>query len=170
MTNRNRRQTATRRSVAKRGNLWLPFDVSTTLNGGSSISLTSLLDRYLADHGAELPVGSTLGPIRGMLSFKAATDTEVIVRVFAAIYLTPEGGLTAPPLLESEQVDAMWYTVAPWVSLLGNGPPSIMVPIQTRAMRKITDVGQELHLQLDEVAGATNVEVAGGGHIFIKLP
>ena len=132
--------------------------------------VATLLDRYLAEHGAELPVGSTIGPIRGNISFMSLVDTEVDLLLIGALYLQPEGGLTAPPALDGEQVDAMWYVDVVYTTLLGNGIPSREYVISTKAMRKITEIGQELAIQVDEVKGESGADVQLAGHIFIKLP
>ena len=166
MTNRNRTR---QREMRRRGNLWLPFSATLSLTASSSTQ-TDLLARYLLEHGAELPVGSTLGPIRGLISVENVTDTEVTSSIFGAIFLNAEGGLSSAPSLELEQVDAMWYQVMAMRSLLGDGPPSKEYVINTKAMRKITEIGQELTLQVDEILGETAAILTVGGHIFIKLP
>jgi len=175
MTSRNRDRQRSNRAV-KRGNLWLPFSTlaNTTVSSGT-LSINTLLDRYLADHGSELPVGSTLGPIRGNFHFHSVTIANQPV-IFAAMYLVPEGGLSALPSLNLEQVDAMWYTTQ---SLNGEVTETaagvfdvvaMQTPIQTKAMRKITEIGEELAIQVSEVAGDGNVLWDAHGHIFIKLP
>jgi len=101
---------------------------------------------------------------------QSVTDTDVDVLAFMALTLVPEGGLGAQPALESEQINAMWYQVVAYRSVLGNGPPSVQRTIMTKAMRKITEIGQELQFQCDEIAAESNIIVQAGGHIFLKLP
>jgi len=159
-----------RRQGPKRGNLWLPFAFAVTVTASGSNNNSTLLGRYLTEHGAEVPVGTTLGPIRGQFSVKAVTDTAVDIQAMCAMYLQPEGGLTAVPSLESEQIDGMWYQAVNGHMVLGNGQPFIDFTINTRAMRKVNEIGQELVFQCDEFGGETNIELLVGGHIFMKLP
>ncbi len=168
MTQRNRQRS--NRTMPKRGNLWLPFSATMTCASGSTISVATLLDRYLADRGAELAVGSTIGPIRGQVSVLADTDTKLNTQLFAAIFLAPEGGVGTSVGLELEQMDAMWYLAAAFTHTDGDGPNSLEYPIQTKAMRKIRSIGEQLHFQVDEIKSTTDLTVTIGGHIFIKLP
>ena len=171
MTNRRRPNRAQGRAQ-KRGNLWLPFFLEITVVAGASNTANALLDRYLTEHGAEIPVGTTLGPIRGRLSIQSVTDTDVDFAAFCAMYLTPEGGLGAVPSLDQEQLDAMWYGFYPGRTILATGGSALasVFEIQTKAMRKITEIGEQLTFQVDEVAGETNLILQVGGHIFMKLP
>jgi len=174
VTNRNRfRQ---RQNVHKRANLWLPFAVlQQETTTGSTLAVDTMLDRYLADHGAELPVGSTIGPIRGNFHYHAEAAGFMPV-VFVAVYLTPEGGIATDPVLEDEQVDAMWYATASYngiVSETAAGTFSSIgenLPLHTKAMRKITSIGQQLTVQVDEVQSGGDVIWDLTGHIFIRLP
>ncbi len=163
------------RTAPKRGNLWLPFSVlgqeSTT---GGTTQVGTLLDRYLAEHGAEVPVGATIGPIRGHLHLHAQTPGEFPV-VFAAIYTAPET-VPAGGSLELEQIPAMWYTA---VSLNGDvaetaagvfASVAMTLPVQTKAMRKIREIGENLVIQVDEVGSGGDVLWDIVGHIFMKLP
>ncbi len=173
MTNRNRQR---QRQGPRRANLWLPFEISgqeVTSNG--TVSLLTLLANYLTGHGAEVPIGTTLGPIRGSLHVHA--EAAGLFPVFmAAIYLAPEGGLTSPPTLDTEQVDAMWYTTHTLNGMVSEtaagvfGSVATSLPIQTKAMRRITEIGQALVFQIDEVAGQGDVLFDIHGHIFMKLP
>ena len=173
MTNRNRQRA---RSVHKRGNLWLPFAITgqEVTTGGTDVTST-MLARYAVDHGAEIPVGTTIGPIRATLHMHAETNGEFPV-IFAAIYLVPEGGLTAPPALELEQVDAMWYHATGLDGAVNEtaagvfGARAMTIPIFSKAMRRITDIGQLLSFQMDEIATGGDVLYDVTGHVFMKLP
>jgi len=169
VTSRNR-QRFNRSSLAKRGNLWLPFEATLAVTAGSAAIDRTLLGRYLLEHGAEIPVGTTIGPIRGNVMIKSGTDTTLTTKAFCALFLVPEGGLTSQPALEDEQVDAMWYGDYVYWSNNTTGPFGIVAPIMTKAMRKITEIGEELQFQADEIAGTTALEVEIAGHIFMKLP
>ncbi len=172
MTNRNRRRVP---GFQKRANLWLPFKAALTVATGSTNNVGTLLGRYLTEHGAEVPVGTTIGPIRGNYHVHAQTAGEQPV-VFAAIYLSPEGGLASVPVLEDEQIDAMWYDARGLLGKVSEVSSGVFAsdgevyPLMTKAMRKITEIGQELRFQADEVISGGGVLIDVTGHIFMKLP
>ncbi len=173
MTQRRSRRPA---RAVKRGNLWLPFSgIGLEVTTGSVTRTDTMLARYLAEHGAEVPVGTTLGPIRGNLHIHAQTAGEFPV-IFAAIYLTPEEGIGANPDLENEQIDAMWYTTMSLNGAVAETAAGVFasvameVPIQTKAMRKIRSIGQNLSFQIDEIGSGGDVLFDFTGHIFMKLP
>ena len=158
----------------KRGNLWLPFDASTTVDAGSDANSADLLTRYLSDVGAEVPVGSTIGPIRGNISLEPVT-INAQGAAFCAIYLRREGSNPAPNL-DQEPWHAMWYLAAPLTGKTNEtaagvfAPEKDVWPIETRAMRKISDVGEELVASFSEVTSLTDILTRVMGWIFIKLP
>ena len=165
--------TSQRRRAPKRGNLWLPFNVNGTITSASSGSF-DLLTRYLAEHGSEIPVGTTLGPIIGELALDPATVGSEGT-IWSAIFLAPEG-VTPGYALEAEQLDGMWYLATQLNRATVETAAGVFealiqhYPIMTRAMRKITEIGQQLLLQVDEITAGGNVAMRAQGHIFMKLP
>jgi len=172
MTNRNNK----RSPGPKRATIWLPFhQAAIALAASGSVATGDLLARYQTEIGREVPVGTTLGPIRGNISV-LTTGAAVHSHLFAAIQLITEGGSTVLPSLELEPIDAMWYgvldgrnqTVESAAGVFTEIPDTF--PIQTKAMRKVREVGQQLHLVFNEVSGDAAVTLTVGGHIFMKFP
>jgi len=170
VTNRNRGTRA-----PKRQNIWLPFHIEgVALASGGTVNLTTLLGRYLADVGREVPVGTTIGPVIGELMVKHTTSAATW-QVFAAMYLKREEPVASTAALELEVIDALWYGV-----LMGKAESSQdgvgfftlpqIYPIMTRAMRKVRAPGDTLVIQFDEVSANTALVIDIGMHIFMKLP
>ena len=178
-TKRTRRRPAGGfRTFPKRSTLWLPFEGTISMvTAGTVVASGDLLGNYFGQTGEEMPVGATLGPIRGRWRAVPTvnTSTDDSAHVEALMQLVPEGGRATLPVPGVDIVDAMWYGqlqfLAPeWEASSGvfQGP-GVDAEFLTNAMRKVTGNGQELKVY---AVSSTNVDITVKilGMILVKLP
>ena len=166
------------REFPKRSILWLPFDeIVSLVSADSPTRSTDLLTNYFAQTGAELPVGATIGLIRGIVSL-----TPAVVTVFqqnhgvqSVLQLVPEGGRTQIADPDDDILDAMWYgqmmaTNAPTETASGvfHQFPTV-APFVTKAMRKITGNGQQLIASCVQTTNA-DYDMRFVGNVMVRLP
>ena len=148
-----RRRRTGNRNFPKRATLWLPFDTTIALiTAGTNVESGDLLGAYFSQTGEEVPVGTTIGPIRGHVVLRptVASAFSSAYGVEAALQLNKEGGRAVVAKPGVDIIDAMWYGQIS-VNVGGteissgvfNQAPVDQV-FETKAMRKITAVGQEL--------------------------
>ena len=108
---KSRRRTGNR-SFPKRSTLWLPFDVSAELaTPGTVVETGDMLANYFAQTGEEVPIGTTLGPVRGVMGVHPTTATapDRLFQLEAVMQLNREGGRATLPVPGVDIIDAMWY-------------------------------------------------------------
>ncbi len=173
-----RRKRTGNRTFPKRAKLWLPIqDVVTVISTGVAVQTGDLLTQYFAQTGAELPVGSTIGPIRGMINVTPSVGSSFDLNqtIFMALQLTPEGGRAQVAIPDLDIMDAMWYgqiatTETPRESSAGTfQTPGIQREFMTKAKRKITGNGQQLVFTAVP-ATATDFLVRVNGMVMVALP
>jgi len=162
----------------RRAMLWIPFDVSIALVSGSSpVSGGNLLAAYFSQTGEEVPIGATIGPVRGKwaVSPAVATTFATAASMKALLQLNKEGGRTQTANPDNDILDAMWYgqmfTTSP-ASEVSAGVFNQFATereFHTKAMRKITGNGQEL---IPTAITDTNADynVRFVGNLMIRLP
>ena len=174
---RSRKRTGNK-TFPKRATLWLPFDVSLSMTtAGSIVESGDLLGNYFGQTGAEIPVGATVGPIRGrwVLEPQALATFDGSGQVEAVLQLLKEGGRAVSPVPGVDIIDAMWYGQAFFEGRIVEISAGVFnqqqhsMPFETRAMRKITGNGQILVVSaVDETN--TNYDIRVLGNIFVRLP
>ena len=148
-----RRKRTGNRTFPKRATLWLPFETTmqfTTAAG--KVASGDLLGNYFSQTGEEVPIGTTLGPVRATayLSALVATVNDRKYRLECAMQLVPEGGRATLPSPGTDIIDSMWYgQIGETNNLLEAASGVFQVatlahPVVTKAMRKVTGNGQEL--------------------------
>ncbi len=173
-----RRKRSGNKNFPKRSSLWLPFSEQIALTTANSpVKSSTLLDEYFNQTGAELPVGATLGPIRGIVVITPNVSTVFNSNqsFMAVLQLVPEGGRTQTPNPTGDIMDAMWYGQFAATTPAGESAAGVfiqmptVVPFETRAMRKITGNGQDLIVTAESFNNADyNLQFLG--NVFIKLP
>ncbi len=174
-----RRKRTGNRTFPKRATLWLPFEATVALTtAGAVVQTPDLLGNYFGQTGEEVPIGTTLGPVRGRWSIRpdVATATDFSAHVEALMQLVPEGGRAVAPIPGVDIVDAMWYgqmfalfnevETASGVFAVISGNDQEFV---TKAMRKVTGNGQELKISA-VLNTSVDYDVTWLGHIMLKLP
>ncbi len=166
-------------TFSKRATLWLPFEGTIALvTAGTVVQSADLLGNYFGQTGAELPVGATIGPIRGRWSLRPdiSSTGNVENQVEALMQLVPEGGRATVPTPGVDILDAMWY--GQMFSLWNEVETSSGVfgtisgreePFETKAMRKLTGNGQELKISAVQSSN-TDYDLKFLGVIFVRLP
>ena len=180
MTTRRRRRAPSGgfRTFPKRSTLWLPFDVSAELaTPGTAVETGDLLGNYFAQTGEEVPIGTTLGPVRGQMAIHPTTATapDRLFQLEAVMQLNREGGRATLPIPGVDIIDAMWYgqmfytSEAQEVSAGAFRAPTVSAELLTNAMRKVTGNGQTLTITaISEVANDYNFRAIGV--VMLKLP
>ena len=174
---RTRRRTGNR-TFAKRSTLWLPFDVFAELAvAGTVVETGDLLGNYFSQTGEEVPVGSTLGPIRGKWgatpAVVTATGEDVIIE--ALIQLNREGGRATLPVPGVDITDGMWYgqLLLDWpeweISSGTFGSRGFHEQLLTNAKRKVVGNGQTLTMS---AVSNTSVDytIRAVGNLMLMLP
>ena len=175
---RPRRRTGNR-SFPKRSKLWIPFDKTIGLEtANAAVSTANLLEGYFSQTGEEVPIGSTIGPIRGLWSLGPNVLTVIgNIGIMAAIQLVPEGGRAVLPRPDVDIMDGMWYgqlNANMALSEIAAGtfsaqPMTVNEKFETQAKRKTSGNGQELLLTaVSDTTIDYNVYVFG--MIMITLP
>ena len=172
-----RRKRTGNRTFPKRATLWLPFDVSLALvTAGTAVESGDLLGNYFSQTGEEVPVGTTLGPVRARwgLSPNVATSNDRNFKVEALMQLNREGGRATLAIPGVDITDGMWYgqffnTAQKWettASTFTEGTTS--GPLETKAKRKIQGNGQTL-----TITGVSNSSIDYNlnviGHVMLML-
>ena len=145
--------------------LWTPGYAQGAVTNGTVSSLgEDILQYYNLDVGRELGAGYTLMRIRGTLQIQcsyAAGADRVGKRWAAALMVTPEGGFTSQPGLDSEIYDAIWRFTSfgeSWFleEAAGNfvKVPQL-VQVDTRAKRVLRGAGDELHMVIQNESGVS---------------
>ena len=176
-----RRRSAPRggfKSFPKRATLWLPFDTSVALTtAGTVVASGDLLGQYFGQTGEEVPIGTTIGPVRGTMrqrpTVTGTTDSTFFTEM--AMQLLPEGGRATLPSPGTDIIDGMWYGQLMNIAVTQEtgsgvfGADGIVAPFVTNAMRKVTGNGQELTVF---AVPNTNVDhtVNFLGVLMLKLP
>jgi len=172
-----RRRTGNR-TFPKRAMLWIPFDESISLvTAASPVSGSNLLASYFSQTGEEVPIGSTIGPIRGVWQVSPTVDTtfDAFYNVQAVLQLNKEGGRTQTANPDNDILDAMWYG-----QMVASAPATETAagvfrqfatehPFTTKAMRKVTGNGQEL-IPTAIATGNADYTVRFVGNLMIRLP
>ena len=173
-----RRRTGNRK-FPKRSTLWVPFETTIELTTAGTVvqAATGLLGNYFAQTGEEVPIGSTVGPIRGIwtLSPLVGGTIDRAYRVEALLQLLPEGGRATLAVPGVDIVDAMWYGQFAFTGQnleASSGvfvAPTAVKDFVTKAKRKVTGNGQELRVV---AVGSSNTDytLVFLGHIMVMLP
>ena len=162
----------------KRATLWLPFDVTNVLTtAGTVVASGDLLGNYFSQTGEEVPVGTTLGPIRWTSQLAPAVGS-VISSAFKAemvMQLEKEGGRATLPVPGVDIIDAPWYgqmfynlELQETAAGVFNGA-AVSERFETRAMRKVTGNGQILRIFAVPNSN-TDYNLNHIGQVFLKLP
>ena len=172
-----RRRTGSK-TFPRRARLWIPFDVTNSLDtAGTVVASVDLLANYFAQTGEEVPIGSTVGPVRWTMNARPTVDTTISSAWKAELLmqLEKEGGRATLPVLGVDIVDAPWYGQVFYTGQLAESSsgvftaPSVSQKEHTSAMRKITGNGQILR-----IFGVSNsnvdFEVNHIGHVMLMLP
>ena len=122
------------------------------VTAGTVVATSDLLGNYFSQTGEEVPIGTTIGPVRGLMTLAPTTSTTVNLdwRAELAMQLLPEGGRATLPSPGVDIIDAMWYGQAWANGILTEKSAGVFVgqsqgfDFQTKAMRKVTGNGQEL--------------------------
>ncbi len=166
------------RSFPKRATLWLPFDISIAMTvAGTVVESGDMLGNYFAQTGEEVPVGATLGPVRGSYLLFPTTPGSVdrICSVEAVMQLNREGGRAILPVGGVDIVDAMWYGSIFWASqawevasgnFQGGGTRG---DFSTKAMRKVTGNGQTLTVSANDNT-SVDFTMRMIGNTLLRLP
>jgi len=173
-----RRVQRTFRKGPKRGSLWVPFDVQCLLTtGGTRVQSGDILQAYFTQTGEEVPIGSTIGPVRGkarmLPSSPTAIDRAFVAR--CALQLNREGGRATLPSPEDDIMDGMWYGDIFYTNVLTEVSAGIfqgatvVEPFETKAKRKITGNGQTLTVTADP-SSSIDFQLDFVGHMFLMLP
>ena len=173
-----RRKRTGNRTFPKRSTLWLPFDSSLTLvSAGSVVQSGDLLGGYFGQTGEEVPIGATIGPIRGTPGLRpdVATSFDVAYSIEGVLQLVPEGGRAQLPLPGVDIIDSMWYASLLWDGNMSEVSAGVFQggwavgTLETKAMRKVSGNGQELKYTF---VGNGNVDyhVRVFGNLMLKLP
>ena len=160
----------------KRKVFWMPFYVEGfAVPAGGTATSGDMLARYFLEHGSEVPVGTTIGPIRGVIGVLGATVGQGF-DLFGSIHMRPEAGFAVNPSLELEQFPSMWYgqllsdfSVQEIAATVFAKKRELFL-LETKSMRKVREVGEEMRLQLDEVSNDEAVTVDVACMILYKLP
>ncbi len=147
-----RRRTGNR-TFPRRSRLFLPFDTTIALiTAGATVESGDMLGNYFGQTGEEVPVGTTLGPIRGVWAARPTVNTAFNENIAfeAVVQLNREGGRATLPVPGVDIIDAMWYgsliVTEPGLEF-GSGTfqqmPTVL-PFETKAMRKVSGNGQTL--------------------------
>jgi len=158
---RTRRRTGNR-TFPKRATLWLPFDISMAFTtAGGRIESGDMLGNYFGQTGEEVPIGTTIGPVRGKMSLtpNVITASNITTKMEAVMQLNKEGGRLVAATPGVDIMDGMWYgqMYVPFaeheISAGTFGADGVgNLDFSTKAKRKITGNGQVL-----VVTGVLNV-------------
>ncbi len=163
-----------RRTVPKRSFIWLPHYTESFVLGAAGASGVNITSRYFLEVGREIPVGTTLGPIRGTIRIRGDT-VGLSPDIFSIIRLNREEDTTSP-ILDLESSDAMWYGQFLSNNIVQETAAGVFAvqaetyTVETHAMRKVTAVGDELRMSFDEVSGDAGVDMTIALQIFMKFP
>jgi len=166
------------KTFPKRATLWLPFDANLQLvTAGTVVVSANLLGNYFTQTGEQVPIGTTLGPIRGevVLTPVIATVFSTDWTVEALVQLLPEGGRAVSPIPGVDIVDAMWYGQMAANALVTETAAGVFSqlattrPFESKAMRKVTGNAQQL-LLFGASNDNTDYQYRVFGHIMLKLP
>ena len=134
------------------------------------------MDNYVSDVGRELPVGATIGPIRGTFAWEPGnTDTNPII-LASLLFVMENFTVTTAQDQDIEIAEAMWWLYTAYSSHIVEVAAGTfsntkdIYPIETKAQRKVKQTGDRLVLQLQEVSGVDTVVAHAQGHIMVKLP
>ena len=165
-------------SFPKRSTLWVPFDeLLAFTTSGTTVRSGNLLSNYFGQTGEEVPIGSTVGPVRGKMRLapNVTSVTDSLQGIEMALQVVPEGGRTQAPVPGTDIMDAMWYgqlfasAVSQETASGVFGGPGLLMDFNTKAKRKITGNGQELILSGQVLTNADyNLRVFGV--LMIMLP
>ncbi len=172
-----RRRTGNR-TFPKRSMLWCPFDVTVSLvSSASPVSNGDLLSNYFSQTGEEVPIGSTIGPVRGRWLIEPAVSTTFAFdqAVTALLQLNKEGGRTQTASPSADILDAMWYGQMAANGAIVESAAGVFNQLaregafDTKAMRKITGNGQQL-VPTAVQNGNADYDVRFFGNVMIRLP
>ena len=173
-----RRRRTGNRSFPKRSTLWLPFEVfATNATAGTVVATGDMLANYFGQTGEEVPIGTTIGPIRWAagMSPLVVTTIDLNYRLEMAMQLVPEGGRATLPSPGTDIMDGMWYgqllydkQLIESASGVFNAPTQVK-EFETHAMRKVQGNGQELKIYM---VANSNVDYVTThiGVLMLKLP
>ncbi len=164
-------------SFPKRSTLWLPFETTIALTtAGASVESGDILGNYFGQTGEEVPIGSTIGPVRGRYGLTPTVESvfDENNRVESVLQLNREGGRATLPVPGVDIGDFMWYGQA-WAQNgweVGSGvfeASPVVMPCETKAKRKISGNGQTLTFSATQ---NTNVDytLTFLGTVLIMLP
>ncbi len=77
---------------------------------------------------------------------------------------------------DSETANSMWYASHLGITRVDETAAGVfqtvaeIIPVDTRAMRKVTSVGMELKFILQETSGDAGFNLAFAMHTFVKFP
>jgi len=173
-----RRKRTGNRTFPKRATLWLPFEVTQVfVTAGAKVVSGDLLGNYFSQTGEEVPIGTTIGPVRwtAFVTANVTTAVDPKWRAELAMQVVREGGRAVLPSPGTDIMDAMWYGQVgdlgqklETASGVFTGRTTQYVN-ETKAMRKVTGNGQEL--KIFGVASAnTDYDIVHIGVLMLKLP
>ena len=174
----NRRRRTGNRSFPKRSTLWLPFDQTIALTtAGTKVDSGDLLGNYFSQTGEEVPIGTTIGPIWGIMTLGPTITTAFTFAylVEAVLQLNKEGGRATLPTPGVDIIDAMWYGQMPATGQVTEFAAGSFAQVlsasafTTKAMRKVTGNGQVLIVTA--VADQnTDYDFRVVGNLMLRLP
>ncbi len=150
-----------------RRTLNIPFNVNQTTTTQATAS-TDLLAQ-ISDAGIETRPGMTIVRIRGYVSIKVADGSVGQQNAVAmALMMFREGGAATTPALFTEIVNAIWRLdtitrgIANEIAAGNFDSVNDIYPIETRGMRKIGSVGDELRMVVAAGGGVSTTFHASG--------
>ncbi len=156
----------------------MPYDILMLFDtAGTVVQSADFLANYFSQTGEEVPIGTTIGPVRGEMMLFPTVETAIDrkVSIEQVLQLVPEGGRATLPSAGIEIVDGMWYGPMFWGGQNQEAATGVFAaaarikPFETRAMRKVTGNGQELR-----VYGVSNSNADYSlrfiGVLMLKLP
>ena len=146
------RRTGNRR-FPKRSTLWIPFEVTLALTtAGTVVNSGDLLANYFGQTGEEVPIGSTVGPVRWLetVTLTTLSSNDPAWRAEEVMQLNKEGGRATIPSPGVDILDALWYgqiwngaqLLEAAAGVFQSGATAVYR--MTKAKRKITGNGQVL--------------------------
>ncbi len=172
-----RRKRTGNRTFPRRSRFFLPFDVSNDMtDAGSVVASGDLLGNYFSQTGEEIPIGTTIGPVRWTSRLIPNVLTSIsTVQLEAVMQLEREGGRATLPVPGVDIMDAMWYGQMFYEGQLLESAASVFSAraqskdFETKSMRKITGNGQILRI-FTVLDSNTDFNFDSIGTVMIMLP
>ncbi len=150
----------------------VPINGSVTFGAENVEGGSDLLGNLLSDAGIETRPGMTIVRIRGYMYLVGPVGSQV--NIACALMVVPEGGISAPPNLFGEIVNAIWRFdglttgQAREVAASTFEPIFDVYPIETRGMRKFSRVGDELRIYASGNATGNTLFIAATVRVMLE--